>query len=1745
MRRISKTIWLLLAIISLAFGLVSCKKPDNGKEEPPAVVDDDVIYSPYIDTTIVLGEGIDSRDVNSLRTTYYKKVGKEISVSSAESTPLSHEIIVGKTDRELSKKAYNYLTRFKDDNKDAGYVIYSDGKSVAIAFDNASYGENIAFIEAIEEFVSEYMQTASLKFDAGAVCHDFFDSIDRQEARDEEISKRLWDLKLSQITAKVDGNEELATSIFDELQSLQYIYNDKYSIVEWIANLYDPEIGGFYYSNSARNNQGYLPDLQSTSQALGIVESILTGYGGTLTDYFGEEIAEKFVSFAKNMQDPNGYFYHPQWSKGLTDNNLERRTIDVLAALNIMELFGATPTYDTYNGVKGEGAVTPASRLTLPLADNGVASVSKVVSTSDSEIYIPPHLRSQSAFSTYLNGLDIRGNTSAVCNTLLSEMPLYKAVDKMLEENGEKYRLSELICNYLNQNQNDNTGLWSSSNKVTFEEIEEISDVIKVYDALGECALGYGSIFATINNYLNFEEEPTDISYISGAWTSLAAVVNNITTYGDKIIEDEINDALSFLYSGFDITLKRTRTMLLKFLREDGSFSTTPSGSADEQFGMTVALPLMDEGDMNATLLAAKNTWLSVFRVLGVGDVPIFGTTDRMMFSKTLLDLGVIVKNEIKSAKPEDFESFNIGETSNAWLFSKFSEGRYLEVVEGPEGMGHVLKLYSSDASGQDEFHFDAMSTVKGATCYVYDLDMCISSESSQGLATFMVFYKYLHCIRFERDGNTIKLIEGSNQWEAPVILDLDTSVQVDEWFNLRVEYYPGNADTVRSKIFLNGECIAVTDNYFNKDTPGTVPPSNYEGLAIFAKSSKVMSTLVDNVMTESNYMTYVPETSSSLKYNVDTPDSNQIMHDFEQTAQGSIPVGFKPVGEASSIGVKKDNDGNNVLSFSEKVGELILPLDQRGSAPNSAIVEFDFTVSTDSAVGAKYQINFNEYLYEERNLASIQLQVIEEGGNKYVAVAEALSGTAKEPYSHVKLSLGVKYRLRLQLFFEQSAMVVSVDGDIIGISENVMTDCWKLYMGETSIMSMSPSVPSTILIDNLISERVSSDFDEMTAPNIPRKDYNFDSTEDMVIGGVSPSDGKLSFEGASGSSYVKIPVNVRVNVPLVNLAGLDVSTTESGNGELIIAFTDSSDNFIFAFALVRNGADVDIYEYTKNGRYPRSIYTVSESSFSISIEYSSGQDRDRINLFVNGEYAVSSSLLYKDGSSKNNFEYLRVGTVRGSAGFAVDNLYAEKTAAVFKTYASVMPNTDESDRVMTYETSNFASMPSSKRLELSLGSSKTYLTIKESFVNNAVTKVLEFYSSGAAGDIIIFKRTQTESGTNAAFYETDMMLKSTGDVMRTLMQFRASWNGSYPTVYNIVLETNGPGAPLTVKGGKTQTTEPGTDFNTTLNNVKEGEWFKIRVEYVDTPYDYNYDGLQDCIVRVYINGTLAGEGSTANNLNTIPPASAMVNMRFTVSSGIEGSVFFDNTALGQCTMTYEEPVPADTDTITYTPGIITNKTQPTLGTNSSASISSITVGEEVNKVLKLYSAIENKDKLTVSPTVTLETANAISFETDIMINPETDTATFYLEPANDSGKPAFRLTINATKGGNVTMSSLDIPETVIGTCGEWIHIKVEYMNPYIDYTGDRILDILYKVYIKGASEPVAKGYAPYNSSSYYDPLALTKFVFTIEKDTVSEILFDNTRFWQVELEPDVAPEFPDSGDNSHGNTGSDGSGWT
>ncbi len=1729
---------LMLSLCLVVFGLMSCKgnteDPDaNGTK--PTVTDNEVIFSPYVNTTLVLGEGVKEADIKTVKTAYYNKLGKELKVADATAEAEEHEIIIGKNDRDLSQKAYRYLVALENDKGYVGYVICSDGKSVAIAYNEKSFGENVAFNEAVDFFVSKQMGKDTLKYNAGIVHYAIFDPITKQQERDDKQIEMLWDLKLSQLIVKTE-DEDASNAILSELKMLRQVFAGDDNIVTWLANLYDPGTGGFYYSNSARNNETYLPDLESTNRAIGLVEAILTGYSGNIVDYFGEEIAEKFVTFVNNMQaSDSGYFYHPQWPRDAIDNNATRRDRDLLDAIGILETFSASPRYDTPNGIKGSETVTPVSGLTTPLGKSVARAVSTAVGVAEAPAsenegyYIPPYLSSVSEFTSYLSGLGFNKNTASACNKVLSEISMYKTLDEYMVSQGKSAYLVDTLKKTIARYQLD-SGLWSSDDN-GYTAMQSLVPITEVYNALGEPVPDYADIFLTATKVLRFTEEVKNITDISGSWSALATVVNNLVSYTKEEQRETLGWRLADLYASLPTAISTARAELSKFKRNDGAFSSVTEGNAYTSYDMPVALPLMEESDMIATFNATKTLWYSVFIILDTGTVPVFTASDRMLFQKTLLDLGVVIKNEIAPAEPIDFEKYNVGDTSDVGLSLK-SINSYARVINDPLREGRSLHLYSAADKGAyaDNFNFAVTQTQRNASCFVVDFDMLVNEETSQSMFGQIQLVRDVYILGFVRKGDEIRFIEKTGQgFQDGYVYDLGVTAKVGEWFNFRLEFYPGTRDTVRAKLFLNGDCVAVSDLFKTRQNESYTPLTTFNTLTFLGYPKYTLDAYIDNIVIETTYKAYTPETGS-LNRNIDTPDGPQTKHDFEGT---TLPSGMIIGGGLANATITDDpnngeGDTNKVLSVNEKAGLITLPLTQRGSGINSALIEFDLTVDESTSVGTVYNIGFKEYHYDNRVFAIMQILIIEEQGKKYAIIAEAsTSGATGIRYDATKMELGKNYKVAFHLFFNERVAAAFVDGEVVGISTNVSESLSKGYMGITTFEVNNSALASKAYIDNLVVERAHYSFEEVTAPAVDRETGSFDDEGKMTFEGVAPSGGTLAFNTVGS---VKVPVNQRVNVPTIGLFGFDVIS--SSFGAVAIELQDEAGNIIASFTLRHTDNGVELFEITENGKYPKSIHTISSESFNISVEYSA--TNESLNFLVDGEYAAATSLIYKRGSAAHGFDFLVVKSA-AQTGFAIDNIYAEKITAVFKGHTVSLENEDNKNETLNFETSSFASMP--EKVGFILGSPAAYHRIVEDKINGEVTKALLMYCSPTGATYTNFKKTFTAADANAVFFETDIKIEAVGTGTAYYM---FAFQANSLATDEVTIKTAGKGASLVLSGA---------GFSTTTLNAKENEWFKLRVEYADTSYDFNYDGTNDYIFRIYINGSLIGE----KNNTYKETKSSIASIRTRNSSNSNGYMYFDNSTMGEFSMSYTPPAPADTDTVTYEQGMLNTQLLAYSAGQSASSYSfaDSNIAGRVTKVLDIKTASGSQDMLTVKVGKAEEGANALTFETYIKIAPVSDTATLYLEPKNAAGKQACRLVITAEKNGDVKIAGVSsggkldkyVSEITVGKTGEWIKLKVQYMSPRIDYTGDKIYDVLYRVFAEDLL--LATGYQTYTTTSYFAADAIESFVLTMTSDTAADVYLDETKLWRTVGVEDEAPEFDENlGKPIGGSGGYETDGW-
>ena len=97
-----------------------------------------------------------------------------------------------------------------------------------------------------------------------------------------------------------------------ELEQLYSIYDERMYV--WLATLWDPQIGGFYFSSSGRDCDAFLPDIESTAQAMYFIKKsgLLSEYGEELFDAVPKAMRDALLKFAKGLQDgEDGFFYHP------------------------------------------------------------------------------------------------------------------------------------------------------------------------------------------------------------------------------------------------------------------------------------------------------------------------------------------------------------------------------------------------------------------------------------------------------------------------------------------------------------------------------------------------------------------------------------------------------------------------------------------------------------------------------------------------------------------------------------------------------------------------------------------------------------------------------------------------------------------------------------------------------------------------------------------------------------------------------------------------------------------------------------------------------------------------------------------------------------------------------------------------------------------------------------------------------------------------------------------------------------------------------------------------------------------------------------------------------------------------------------------------------------------------------------------------------------------------------------------
>ena len=344
-------------------------------------------------------------------------------------------------------------------------------------------------------------------------------------------------------------------------------------LVRLAAKLFDRETGGFYYSLSARDGEGFYPDIESTAQMMVTLTSLgLFKYSDAGSDRLPLWVRDGFVEFFRDRQDEDsGFFFDKQFGKEVSESKKGRNTGQAIGRLREM---GASPKYP------------------LPF-ERAAREEGKAVSTAT-------HLASLESYRVWLDSFDWEseeGHKQYYAGNMIS------ASRASIEAAG----FLDYTREYLAERQNAATGMWGrNADSMAMNAAMKISGIYDDRYKYPHVEEMIGSILGIVS-----AEEPYSVATL---WNPLVLVRNILRSYGE--MSEELKEKIN------EIKLPLIRLSIdrcERFKKPDGGCSYYPDKSSKTSQGVVVSLGLA-ESDANATMLGTASMRDTMFSIVRLGD---------------------------------------------------------------------------------------------------------------------------------------------------------------------------------------------------------------------------------------------------------------------------------------------------------------------------------------------------------------------------------------------------------------------------------------------------------------------------------------------------------------------------------------------------------------------------------------------------------------------------------------------------------------------------------------------------------------------------------------------------------------------------------------------------------------------------------------------------------------------------------------------------------------------------------------------------------------------------------------------------------------------------------------------------------------------------------------------------------------------------------------------------------------------
>ena len=571
-------------------------------------------------------------------------------------------------------------------------------------------------------------------------------------------------------------------------------------VVDWLAGLYDPDAGGFYYCESGRDNQGFSADIESTYQAFCMLSEL-----GFFADdkYIPEEIKTKVGEYIQQRQaEDDGYFYDPQFGKNVTVSKRERNLGHGKALLNFTGFKALYPYPD--ERAKAESLAKTADSGSLP------------------EMY-----KSAEAYRKWISDQPWSTNPYAAGNNVAASSSMAKSLG-----------YGDILIEELNKRQNAETGLWGGSDRKYLQ-----------LNASMKCAAAYQTVNYPYPNMDNMIDSVVYIvendmpGEIAPAWNPLALLKYAKATYGG-VLKPEQTERLN---AAAPRIVSKIADNVMAFKQKDGGFSYYRDHSSAESQGALVGLGLA-EGDINASYMAL------LIRSDCYGLVGLKGerTLDKAVidaFWNKLLNAETIVKIEYPQGCDISFDNMTAGSEPGGIVKAIIPEGKGSVKIVNRSENNKCLSIKS--LPGENTEALIETLTGDGIKKAIFKCDFIIPEFDAN--YNDVLFFNRLgdrpcaaEWLLRNAGGRLCISIRDSNSGFGDTI----TNTTFGVWHTIKIEYIPLNGGATIN-FTLDGKFVGASTNYYKDGKPGTEAPTDFSKLRFIAGRNAETEIRLDNIKLE------------------------------------------------------------------------------------------------------------------------------------------------------------------------------------------------------------------------------------------------------------------------------------------------------------------------------------------------------------------------------------------------------------------------------------------------------------------------------------------------------------------------------------------------------------------------------------------------------------------------------------------------------------------------------------------------------------------------------------------------------------------------------------------------------------------------------------------------------------------------------------------------------------------------------